>query len=335
MFVTCAGILVVDIIAAGLPKISSPGELIFTPKGIEIHLGGHSGNVSIDLRKLGLMKGYVSSVGAVGEDIFGSFLEKELKKHGVKTYLQRVPNVGTSKDLVLVVKGEDRRFHVDNGANWFLSPEHILSVVYEEKPTIFYAGGVGFTGILDKRLPEVLQKVKDLGSLTFVDPVTPYMHGWDFLFPAMRWMDIFHCNMREAKEITGKENPREASEVFIKKGVNLVVISLGDKGLIARTRNKLLEMPAFKVPVTDPTGAGDALCAGIITGLLQRTDYKRCDITCFSVNELIEVLLIGEAAGASCVTMVGTTTAVTKENVEKILEEQGEKLRRNVKVFSA
>ncbi len=334
MLVTCAGILVVDIIAADLPKISSPGELIFTPKGIEIHLGGHSGNVSIDLRKLGLREGCVSSIGAIGEDIFGLFLERELKRHGVKTYLQRVPNIGTSRNLVLVVKGEDRRFHVDNGANWFLSPDYVLSVVEREKPTVFYAGGVGLTGALDEKLPEVLQKVKDLGSLTFVDPVTPYMREWSFLFPAMKWIDIFHCNMHEVKQITGKENPREAGNVLINKGIGLAVISLGDRGLIAVMRRRVIEMPAFKVPVIDPTGAGDALCAGIIAGLLQETAYNQYDLRNLSIEDLIEILLIGEAAGAACVTMVGTTTAVTRENTERILEEQGEELRRNVKVSS-
>ena len=186
----------------------------------------------------------------------------------------------------------------------------------------------------DKRLPEVLQKVKDLGSLTFVDPVTPYMREWSFLFPAMKWIDIFHCNMHEVKQITGKENPREAGNVLINKGIGLAVISLGDRGLIAVMRRRVIEMPAFKVPVIDPTGAGDALCAGIIAGLLQETAYNQYDLRNLSIEDLIEILLIGEAAGAACVTMVGTTTAVTRENTERILEEQGEELRRNVKVSS-
>ena len=72
MLVTCAGILVLDLIAAHLPKISSPGELTYAPEGIEMHMGGHCGNVSIDLRKLGIRNGEVSATGAVGRDIFGA-----------------------------------------------------------------------------------------------------------------------------------------------------------------------------------------------------------------------------------------------------------------------
>jgi len=334
LIVTCAGILVADIIAADLPKISAPGELTFAPKGIEVHLGGHCGNVSIDLRKLGLRSGDISSIGAVGYDIFGDFIENELKKHGVITHLQRVPNVGTSKDIILVVRGEDRRYHVDSGANLFLNPDFVLSVLSEELPLIFYAGGVGFTGSFDDRLPEVLRKAKDLGSLTFLDPVTPYMREWRFLIPAIKWTDIFHCNAYEAEQITGRKNLYDACEDLIKMGAGMVIISMGDKGLIARTKENMFELPAFKVPTVDPTGAGDALCAGIISGFVEKSGCRRINALDLSVSEIIDILMVGEAAGAACVTMVGTTTAVTRENVERILNEQGEYLRRKIKVSS-
>jgi sugar/nucleoside kinase (ribokinase family) len=329
MLITCSGILLVDLIAADLPKVSEPGELTYALGGIETHMGGHSGNVSIDLRKLGLGKGKVSSVGAVGKDIFGDFIEDLLKNHGVITHLQRVPKVGTSKDLILVVKGEDRRFHVDVGANWYLNPEYVLSVLEEERPLIFYAGGVGFTGKFDEQLAEVLQRARDLGCLTFIDPLTPYKHGWDFITPSLEWTDIFHCNNDEAKEITGKDDPREAAKVLTDKGVQLVIISLGEEGLIAKTKETLFEMPPFKVQVVDPSGAGDALCAGVISRLLKTVDHKRRELSGLSTEELAHILLEGEAAGASCVTMVGTTTAVTEENVNKVLNEQGETILKN------
>ena len=49
MLVTCAGVYVVDIFAADLPKVSDPGELVYAPRGIEVYIGGHSVNVSINL----------------------------------------------------------------------------------------------------------------------------------------------------------------------------------------------------------------------------------------------------------------------------------------------
>jgi sugar/nucleoside kinase (ribokinase family) len=117
-------------------------------------------------------------------------------------------------------------------------------------------------------------------------------------------------------------------------GAKIAIVSMGDKGLIARTGEALFDMPAFKVPVVDPTGAGDALCAGVIIGLLQKMNFRRCNIVDLSINDIVDALLIGEAAGAACVTAVGTTTAVTEDNVKKILREQGEQLRCNIKVSS-
>jgi len=330
--VTCAGILVVDIIAADLPKISGPGELTFTSRGIEVHMGGHAGNVSIDLRKLGLPQGEVSCVGAVGEDVFGDFLENLLKSHGLVTHLQRIKYAGTSKDMILVVSGEDRRFHVDIGANWYLGPEYVLSVLEKEKPRLLYTGGIGITGRFDEELPIVLQKAKEMNCLTFLDIVKPYKRGWDLIFSALKFTDIFHCNQDEAKDMTGKDDPKKAARALVKKGACLVIISMGEKGLIAMMRNLLLEMPSFKVKVVDPTGAGDAMCAGVISGFLKTIGKKRFDLSDISDEDLPSVLLEGEAAGAACVTMVGTTTAVTEGNVKKIIDGQGQEILNRTKI---
>ena len=326
MLVTCVGILVADIIAADLPKISSPGELIFTGRNIELHVGGHAANVSIDLRKLKLEEGEVSCTGAIGEDIFGRHIENILEKHGIVTHLQRVKSAGTSKDIILVVKGQDRRYHVDVGANWLLSSDHVSSVLNGEKPIIFYVGGAGFLGEFDEKLPEILRKAKELQCLTFVDPVTPYKHCWDIIIPALRWTDIFHCNNIEAAEITGEKDPGRAAEILLNKGAKFVIISLGESGILAMRGKTLFRMPAFEVPVIDPTGAGDAFCAGVIYGLIRASGYSHIEVTKLSEEELVNILLEGEATGAACVTMVGTTTAVTRENVDNLLKKQGSKV---------
>jgi len=323
MLVTCVGILVADIIAADLPKVSDPGELTFTGRDIELHIGGHAANVSIDLRKLGLEKGTVSSVGAVGDDIFGAYIQSVFERHGVIHHLQRVKDAATSKDLILVVRGQDRRFHCNVGANWQLNPSQVSSVLEEEKPIIFYVGGVGFMGEFDEKLPSILQKAKEKGCLSFVDPVTPYKHDWDIILPCLNLTDIFHCNGLEAALITGEKDPKKAARIMLDKGAKLVVISLGHEGLIASTEDAALKMPAFKIPVIDPTGAGDAFCAGVIRGIVRSARGGRVDIAGLSKDELVHILLEGEAAGAACVTMVGTTTGVTEENVTKIIGDQG------------
>jgi sugar/nucleoside kinase (ribokinase family) len=319
--VTCAGILVVDFIAADMPKVSNPGEVTFTPVGM--HIGGHSANVSIDLIKLGLKKGDVSSVGAVGKDTLGDFVEQTLNGYGVITHLSRTERVGTSKNLILVVKGEDRRFHFDVRANLCLEPKFVEGIIKSETPLIFYGGAVGLLGKFDEKLSEVLKMAKERGGITFVDPIKPYGKGWEFLLRAAPLIDIFHCNNLEAAEMTGIKDVKDAVGELLSRGVKMVVVSMGDKGLVAGYGESTYSMSAFRVDTVDPTGAGDAFCAGMIRKLLElKGETLRKELK-LDEKQLIEVLAYGEAAGAACVTAVGTTTAVEAAKVAELLKKQG------------
>jgi fructokinase len=333
MLVNCSGILVCDIIAAGLPRISKPGEVTFAPLGIIPHVGGHAANVSIDLMKLCLPEGEVSLVGAVGQDLFGDFIEDELKKYGIITHIERVKKAVTSVDEVLVVTGEDRRFHTNVGANRWLNPDRTLAILEEEKPLIFYVGATGILGEFDHQLTKILQAAKKLNCVTFVDPVVPYKHGWGPLISALKWIDIFHCNNVEALKMTGKKELGEAVEV-LSKDAKLTVVTTGEHGLLAKVREQMISMPALKVQTVDPSGAGDAFCAAMIYRLTQILSHKKIEIHEISTEELTRVLLEGEASGAACVTGVGTTTAVTRRKVDKLLKEQGSTIMKQVRVYS-
>ncbi|MGQ9722174.1 MAG: carbohydrate kinase family protein, partial [Candidatus Jordarchaeum sp.] len=285
-----------------------------------------SANVSIDLIKLGLKRGEVSSVGAVGEDFLGDFVEQTLNSYNVITHLIRTNKSDTSKDLILVVKGEDRRFHFDVGANLYLDPKFVKEVIKSETPLIFYGGAVGLLGEFDEKLLEVLKVVKELKCLTFLDPIRPYAKSWDFLLEAAPLIDIFHCNNLEAAEMTGRKNVGDSVEELMSHGVKMVVVSMGDKGLVAGYGDSVYSMPGFQVDTIDPTGAGDAFCAGIIKKLLElkgkalRKEFK------LDEKQFLEVLAYGEAAGAVCVTAVGTTTAVDGAKVTELLKKQGDSL---------
>jgi len=323
---------VADIFAADLLKVSDPGELTFVPKGIEMYAGGHSANVSIDLRKIGLAEGEVSSIGAIGDDLFGDFVERVLRSHGVVTHLQRVRGVGTSKDLILVVRDEDRRYHVDIGANWHLDPGHVRSVLAEESPIILYVGAPGILGKVDEELAQILRECKGDNCLTFVDPVAPRGGKWDSLLRASKWTDILHCNSLEASSMTGYRNPSKAARALLRKGIGLVIVTMGERGLVAESSRFTLEMPALKVPIIDPSGAGDAFCSGIIHGLIEKTGSKFPDMSNMSPEDLRDVILEGAAAGAVCVTAIGTTTSVNRKNVERLLRNQKSEVLQNTSI---
>ncbi len=329
--VLCCGSFVCDLVAAGIPRVSEPGELIYAPQGIEISIGGHAANVSIDLVQLGYPN--VAAVGCIGEDVFGDYIEGELRRRDIDVYAERLGGFRTAKNMALVVEGEDRRFIAELAANMMLSVGYVLSSLDDARPDLFYLGTVGGLRFIDQNLSKVLDAARRRDCLTVVDVIMPEERGWRDLTKALPLIDVLHCNIRESTALTGKSDARDAAESLINGGVGLTTITSGSKGLTAATENTMFQMPAFKVDSLDPTGAGDAFCAGVIQGLMSES-MERKYLPTAQQETLIQILLRGAAAGAMCVTAAGATKAVTPELVDKLIREQGEDIMKTVKTTS-
>ncbi len=322
--VLCSGSFMCDIITAGLPRLGDPGDLIYAPHGIQIHPGGHAANVAINLAQLGQTG--IAATGGLGEDLFGDFMEEQLTSHGVEVHAQRMADVPTSKNVVLVVKDEDRRFYAELAANTMLSPEHVRSTLEETHPRIFYQGTVGGLRLIDPVLDQVLGQAREMGALTFVDVVYPTEAAWRNLRSSLHLIDLLHCNLRESEKLTGEGDPSKAADTLAQQGVRLAMVTMGSRGLIASTGEAKLKVPAFNVDTHDTTGAGDAFCAGVISAILGSEALPENRLPA-SQRELAEVLLKGAAAGAACVTAAGATTAVTKERTQRLIAEQASDIR--------
>jgi sugar/nucleoside kinase (ribokinase family) len=108
-------------------------------------------------------------------------------------------------------------------------------------------------------------------------------------------------------------------------GAKNVCVTLGGDGCVAAVAGAALRLPAFKVRVVDPTGAGDAFSAGAILKLHRRLrGGGRAGE--FSAADWKDILLYASACGAVCATGVGTTTAVDRRKVEDLLRRQAAKV---------
>ena len=333
VLVTTCGIIVADVIAARLPSVPKPGRVLLSPHRIGLHVGGHASNVSVDLCKLGLKGEQVSLIGCIGTDMFGDFIAKDLARRKIVTHLDRIKHVETSRSIVLDLKGEDRRVVHSVGANWYLDPQKVQKTLRKDAPVIFYVGAPGMLGEFDVMLPSILKQAKTLGCVTFVDAVIPYKRPSNLIAPALRWTDILHCNDGEAKEITREKNVLNAAKTLVRYGANVVTVTGGSKGGIALTRNLLLHFPSFHVKTVDPLGAGDAFCSGMIIKLLelQGRNGARSFLQDLSLRRISDMIMYGAAAGAACCLSEGTTTSVTRKNVEELLRAQSTRFRAKTK----
>jgi len=328
------GFLVADIVVPELDKIAEPGELVFVPKGIHLSVGGHPANIAIDLIKMGFNPRNITLISAVGKDVFGDFIVNTLKRYDFKLLIERV-GAPTNKNVILVVKGQDRRFHVEVGASLHIPIAKILEVLESCKPTILYIS-VGILGKVDDELENILRRARQLGILTFVDVVKPYNKTWDFLVSALHHINILHCNDKELIDITDEKELSKAVEKVLERGTELLFITLGERGAMAINEKGVLIQPAFKVDVVDPTGAGDAFCSGVILKLLEKygDNVKTLNLSQIPIEEVSEIMLFAQALGAQACRGPGTTTAINKEEVYDLLNRQGSEILKKQKVRS-
>ncbi|MBD3173005.1 hypothetical protein GF326_11090 [Candidatus Bathyarchaeota archaeon] len=313
MGVLCSGSFVADIIVPDLQCIGSPGSLTYAPNGIHLSPGGHSSNVAIDLVQLGVDDVY--AVGSLGGDALGRLLVELLTEKGVCPLPEVQVGVSTAKNVALLVKGEDRRYISELAANSLLSSEYLLESIVRVEPSFFYQGTLGGLPDIEKNLSSVLREMRDSGALNFVDVIMP-SGGWEYLEPDLGFIDVFHANREEAIDLVGVESIVDAVRWLTGAGVGLAVVSDASNGVTAGSDSFLVEMPAYAVESRDPTGAGDALSAGIIKHLVEN-NISRSELR--DPETVIELLLMGQAAGAACVTGIGATTNVIMENVDNIL----------------
>jgi ribokinase len=71
--------------------------------------------------------------------------------------------------------------------------------------------------------------------------------------------DIIIPNKEGAKTITNRNTPKEAANILIKKGIPIVIITMGSNGVLITTKKYQKMIPAYNINnIVDTTGAGDA-----------------------------------------------------------------------------
>ncbi|MET9896014.1 1-phosphofructokinase family hexose kinase [Streptomyces sp. NPDC006465] len=81
--------------------------------------------------------------------------------------------------------------------------------------------------------------------------------------------DIVKPNAEELAELTGTQDPLQATRNARRRGAHAVVASLGPDGLLAHTADgHWRATPPRRIP-GNPTGAGDSAVAGLLSGLVE------------------------------------------------------------------
>jgi sugar/nucleoside kinase (ribokinase family) len=293
--VGCAGILVEDLFCGPMPQCPQEGELVAV-EAMPTKAGGCAANVAIDLAKQGVS---VEIIGCVGRDEAGAFLKQALEKQGVGCrQLIFAEGIATSKTVILLVDRQDRRYVHYFGANASFTVNQIPRD-WVAGLKVFYLGGLcAMPGLKLAELSDLLRFCRSKGVVTVVDVVIPrQFSAATELCALLPHIDYFLPNDTEARALTGAKDSLAQMQAILAHGARTVIITQGHEGVMAARGQECWRAGTYSASVLDPSGAGDAFAAGVITGVLRGWNVP-------------EMLRYGSALGASATRAIGTTDGV-------------------------
>jgi sugar/nucleoside kinase (ribokinase family) len=294
------GTCVADILVRPVP-LGEPvgGGRLLHVDPIEVTTGGLVCTTGIGLARLGLA---VAAGSLVGTDPWGDLVRARLDRERLDTAsLEAVPGLATSTTAVLIDPSGERSFAHHVGACAALD----VAWIRRQLPALRRAEWViiGYAGLLPALEPEFAEAVAAIraagcrvaletggsgGSLAHVGPALPEV-------------DLYVPSLDEAAAQTGRDDPRAILERLRELGAaGIVGVKLGSRGtLLSPAAGEVHEIPCVAAPgpVVDTTGAGDALVAGLLAGIIRGMQPR-------------EACLLGAANAACCVTAAGATSGL-------------------------
>lgn len=291
------GIHIVDIL--GRPVEAVPeGQGIALLDEIRMTVAGTAAGSAIDMARLGLD---VTTMGAIGDDELGDWLNHKMSIEGVDTSgLTVLPSVPTSATMLPIrPNGERPALHV-KGANALFSLEHIDWELVENADYVHFGGTCLLDSIDGGPTGEIMRRAQAAGATTTLDMLGMPNSDFGKLFgPVLPHLDYFLPNDEDVLMVSGQKNQADAIEWIHDQGVGATVVTLGADGAsYSPSGDESVRAPAYDVEVVDTTGCGDAFTAGFIAGLVEGLDP-------------VDAMELGIASGSIVATGLGSDAGLT------------------------
>jgi pseudouridine kinase len=263
LVIGAAGVDIVGRLRAELRPATS------TPAQIRSSFGGVARNVAENLARLGQA---VTLITAVGQDEDGQRLIQALQAAGVDTQaILCTDQYATGAYLGVLNPDGSLQFALDDmRAINALTPDYL-----RQHADLFKSASLLF---IDANLPKetlrtALALARQARLPVCADPTSASLAAR--LIPYLSRLYLIAPNAAEAEILCGEglkiTSPRQAiraAKHLVSQGVEIAIVTLAERGVCYATSETSGHIPAIHTPITDPTGAGDALTATVIFALL-------------------------------------------------------------------
>ena len=279
------------------------------------YLGGTTANVAVAAARLGER---VAIITGVGNDPFGRFVRRELRRLGVDD-----THVITNHEYATPI------------AFCEIHPPDNFPLWFYRKPSApdlqVTADDIDFDAVRDTRLMwmsvtglseepsrsahfAVLEaRHRQRFTVLDLDYRTMFWSSaqaaTEVVQQALPYVSVAVGNQEECEVAVGESDPERAADALLAAGVELAVVKQGPKGVLAKTRSERVESSPIHVETLNGLGAGDSfggsLCHGLLAGW-----------------PLDKTLRWANAAGAIVASRLECSTAMPEESEIKDLLER-------------
>jgi pseudouridine kinase len=243
-----------------VPGTSAPGV-------VHLGIGGVGRNIAENLVRLGIKTTLLS---AVGDDAIGRSLLYHTARSGVDvSHVDVSPEYGTAAYIAVLDRSGELAHAIDDMA---VAQAVTPSLVYRRRRLVRDSSLI----VIDANLPtqtidSVFKLARRYDRPVCVDPTSAILAP--LVQPHLPDIYLVVPNLREAEILAGfkyseEEDIQHLAMELVNKGVEVAIITLAEKGLYYATSDENGHVPALQRDIVDVSGAGDALAAAVIFGLL-------------------------------------------------------------------
>ena len=253
-----------------------------------LHLAGAEANVAAGLAALGVPAAWV---GRLGDDEFGTLIRTELQARGVDVRAIEVdpdrPTGHYSKSTALDEHGEPRTDSLYSRAG---SAASAMDPGFLDTPAVadlFGRAAVvhcsGITPALSDSCLALMRRL--LRDRPGISGVVSFDVNWrEQLWPdgdprmvveLANLADLVLVGADEALRVLGTADPHEL-RLILPAPATVVVKDGAHRALAVDRSGRSVAVPALRVDVVEPVGAGDAFAAGYLSGVVRGEDQTRC-----------------------------------------------------------
>jgi len=243
-------------------------------------LGGSATNVAVAAARLGARAAVITKV---GDDPFGPYVRSALRGFGVDDrWVGTHPTLRTPVVFCEIHPPDDfpLLFYREPQAPDMTIEPGELDLDAIRAARVFWTTGTGLSAEPSREATLAALQARQ-GGITVHDLDHRPMFWADeseagrWARAALAYATVAVGNRDEVAVAVGTRDPYEASAALLELGVDIAIVKRGPEGVLARTRDELVEVEPVPVDVVCGLGAGDAFGGALVHGLLHEWGLER------------------------------------------------------------